>query len=117
LGVVLSIAIETRHDVVVVRLAGELAMESAVRLREATAPLRADDRPLVLEASGLAFVDSTGIAELCGLAASRGRPIGVLEPQHVVRNVLTLLDLATLLPEIERVDEASLARLSTPFAQ
>jgi anti-anti-sigma factor len=113
----LSIAIEARDEVVLVRLTGELAMESAVRLREAVAPLRDDARPLVLEASGLAFVDSTGIAELCGLAAARGRPIGVLEPQYVVRNALTLLDLATLLPQIERVDGVTLARLSAPFAR
>lgn len=113
----LSIAIEARDEVVLMRLTGELAMETADRLREAAAPLRHDARPLVLDASGLAFVDSTGIAALCGLAASRGRPIGVLEPQYVVRNILTLLELATLLPEIERVDGASLARLSAPFAQ
>src|SRR5688500_2968439 len=113
--IVLTIAIEAREDVVLVRLTGELAMGSTLRLREATAPLHRDDRPLVIEASGLAFVDSTGIAELCALAASRRRPIGVLEPQHVVRNVLTLLDLAVLLPEIERIDEEALARLGAPL--
>jgi anti-anti-sigma factor len=112
---VLTIAIEPREDVVIVRLAGELAMESAARLREAAAPLHRDERPLVIEASGLAFVDSTGVAELCALAASRGRPIGVLAPQHVVRNVLTLLDLAVLIPEIERIDDEALARLRAPL--
>jgi anti-anti-sigma factor len=117
LKVVLTIAIEAREDVLLVRLTGELAMESTVYLREATAPLHRDERPLVIEASDLAFVDSTGIAELCALAASRGRPIGVLAPQHVVRNVLTLLDLAVLLPEIEGIDEEALARLRAPLGR
>lgn len=114
-GVALSIRIEEGDDVVILRLAGDLALESADRLRAEAGAFRDDERPLVIEASRLAFMDSTGISELVALAASRGRPVGVLNPQPVVRNVLTLLDLAVVLPQIERIDAGALARLSTPL--
>jgi anti-anti-sigma factor len=100
----------------VVKLAGDLSAESAGRLRDATAPLRSDERPVVVDAAALEFVDSRGVNELCALARGRGRPIGILTPQHVVRNLLTLLDLATLLPVIQTIDPETLLRLRAPLA-
>jgi anti-anti-sigma regulatory factor len=95
----------------VIRLDGDLDVGSAERFARATERLHDDDRPLAIDASRLAFADSVGISRLCVLALARGRPVGVLHPQYVVRNALTLMDLGALLPEVQALDEAAVRRL------
>ena len=95
----------------VLRLDGDLDVGSADRFTRLTERLHDDDRPVAIDASRLAFADSVGISRLCMLALTRRRPVGVLRPQYVVRNALTLMDLGALLPEVEHLDEATLVRL------
>lgn len=72
-------------------LEGELDMASAPALRDAFAEHRAED--VTLDASGLTFVDSTGLSVL--LSANRrwqdeGRSLRITNPSRPLRRLLEL---------------------------
>lgn len=50
----------------ILRLSGECDIATAPRLHEALTPLRGEVRELVLDLSGLDFIDSSGIAVVAG---------------------------------------------------
>jgi len=69
--------------------------------------------PLVLDLSGVSFMDSTGVRALidAGRAArDHDRPFALLRPSSAVARVLDLVDLRRTFVEIEDLDASSVAR-------
>ena len=86
----------------VLRLSGELDMDSAEVFAEAARRVHAEGIPcLVLDLSALDFVDSTGLSQFV-LALKRQREIGgevVLQaPTGPVKRVLDIVGLSDMLP-------------------
>lgn len=103
----LEVAVEGSRRAPVVRLRGELDLATVSRLRaELAEVVHADPPPrqVVLELSGLRFVDATGFAVLAAAQralAARGGRMSVRSPSRLARRLLTLLDTEGALP-IER---------------
>ena len=95
--------IDTTIDdgVAVVRLRGELDVGSAPALRTALQQLTGDVRRVDIDASGLEFVDSTGLGLLVALhrriRESDGDGVRILAPHERVMRVLSITSLDTLL--------------------
>lgn len=62
----LNIRSEGTGDRRILRLSGECDIATAPRLHEALVPLRGEVRELVLDLSGLEFIDSSGVAVIAG---------------------------------------------------
>ena len=102
---ILSLEVSTKADEAVVLLAGELDPHSADSLAEALHELVADDsiRRVVLDLSGVAFIDSSGLRVL--LSAHEELNAGdanlvLRSPSDAVRRLLEITDLLDRL-EIE----------------
>ena len=94
-----------RHGAdVVVSLSGELDLATADRLRtRLQRVVAAEPAPasVVLDVSGLQFVDAAGIAVLLSAQralAARGGRMSLRSPSRLVRRVVRVLDLEHLLP-------------------
>jgi anti-anti-sigma factor len=106
-----ELEIEERGDVVVARLTGELDIAGAPgmgdRIHEAV-PISA--RCLVVDFTGLDFIDSSGIAMLFGLArrlGSRRQELRVVaRSSGPVSRVLQLVEFDQAAPVHETLDEA-----------
>ncbi len=82
-------------DVHLVSLAGELDMATAVGLADWLVSVAGSD--VVVDLSGLSFVDSTGIAALAqarGLIEQAGSELRLTRPQRPVERVLEIVGLA-----------------------
>lgn len=90
----LGITTSHRGDTVVMLLSGELDMAAEDRFRDAVRAALADrPRTLVVELSGLEFLDCTGLSILIRARNRLHREAGALRirnPRPVVRRVLTL---------------------------
>lgn len=78
----------------VLALSGEVDLSNADQVPQAVSALAPSEGDLVLDVSGLRFIDSTGVRLLLSLASDRGQRGGnlVLErPAGVVRRVLGLM--------------------------
>ena len=89
-------------DVAVVRLRGELDVGSAPSLRAAFQQLTGDVRRVDIDATELAFVDSTGLGVLVALhnriaGARDGQGVRILSPHERVLRVLSITSLDSLL--------------------
>jgi anti-anti-sigma factor len=97
----LGITTSHRGDTIVMLLTGELDMAVEDRLRAAVRAALADrPRTLVLELSGLDFLDCTGLSILIWARNELHRDAGALQirnPRPIVRRVL---DLGGLTPHI-----------------
>ena len=72
-----------------VRVRGEIDMESVDQLTEFIARLRPGSSPVVIDASGIEFMDSTGLRLLLSLAAADGAGgVVVRNPSRPVRRLL-----------------------------
>lgn len=97
----------------VVELHGELDISSASGLREQLFDILADQAAsLILDLSGLSFIDSTGISVL--VAAERrahelGGSLSLVGPQKIVARVLHITSLDRHFPIFPTVEEAILA--------
>jgi anti-anti-sigma factor len=106
-----ELEIEERGEVVVARVSGELDIAGAPgmgdRIHEAV-PTSA--RALVVDFTGLDFIDSSGIAMLFGLArklGSRRQELRVVaRPAGPVSRVLQLVEFDQAAPVHETLDEA-----------
>ena len=102
-GPSLQVTSSRRGRTAVLVLAGELDIATAPRLRTSVSDVLAADPPqvLVLDLSGLAFVDATGISVLVAAqraVTSRGGSLCVRSPSRLVRRLIRLLDLEAVLP-------------------
>jgi anti-sigma B factor antagonist len=98
----------------VVELRGELDVSNATDLRERLLASLGEDRTssLILDLSGLSFMDSTGISVL--VAAERranqlGGTVSLVGPQKIVARALHTTSLDKHFPIFPTVDEALLA--------
>jgi anti-sigma B factor antagonist len=88
-------------------LRGELDLSTAERLTTCVAPFAATEGDLVLDLSGLTFVDSTGIREIVRTASClRGGSLVLVSPSPHVQRVLELTGILTV-PNIVVRDEPS----------
>ena len=87
-----SVVVEGNPDAtIVVRLVGELDIEGAPKLREALLAIGAGD--IVIDLSGLSFIDSTGLNVLVGAdkqVVARGRRMTLRAPGRQVAGVLKI---------------------------
>lgn len=74
-----------------IRLEGELDLNGAAEFREALAEAARRDA-LMIDASGLTFMDSTGLTVLMDVAASRngGPPVVLDRPTRAIRRLLEI---------------------------
>jgi len=81
---------------------GELDLVGAPAL--AAALPDSGDAPVILDMSGVAFMDSSGLRALLEarqVCLDAGRPFGIARPSDAVRRVLELVDLARELEVVE----------------
>lgn len=97
--------IDERDDGVAVRIvvAGEIDMGNAFRVTRAAvaAGMRAPDRPVELDLSGVEYIDSTGVRALVDADRALPGALRVVRPSPVVVRVLDL----TRLVEVLTVDD------------
>jgi anti-anti-sigma factor len=108
---------DVRHEQVgghpVLRIQGELDMVTAPALHEAvTAAVAASPRLLVLDLTPTTFLDSSGarqVARSAREAMRSGTAVRVVCPKgnRTVRLVIDLLELQTLVPVLDSVEEVS----------
>ncbi|MCL3860689.1 STAS domain-containing protein [Actinotalea sp. K2] len=97
-----GISLTERHDSTVVHLWGEI--DDALRHQAGTALAEAldRDRPVVLDAGRVTFIDSTGIAfliQFCTIGREEGLAVTLREPPPIVTDVLEMLGLAGMFAE------------------
>ena len=109
----LEITVDQRGDATVVALSGELDISSAGRVEQELA--RAENRAppvLVLDLSGLAFMDSTGLRIVVGAdarARKRGGRLTVVRGPEPVQRVFRITRLDERLTMADSADEARAA--------
>lgn len=112
----LQIKSESTGDVSILTIAGELDMGSAPQLREALAPILDSEKPsLLLDLSGINFMDSTGIGVLVN-ALNRARDkngyCAYCGVQPRVHRILQIAGLLKALPLYETREDALAATVS-----
>ncbi len=100
----LEIRIESLVDCEVVSLDGELDCQSAPALVDALQRAAGNGRRVVVDLTGLHFIDSSGLHVLMS-GAEDGRRIVVCPPGNVAR-VLAIVRAEAALSVYERLDEA-----------
>lgn len=101
-----SLEIVFTEDPSTVHLAGELDLGSAQLLSDTLVELEAEKAtPLILDLSGLTFLDCSGLSVLVGAynrARRYDRELVVTNPQKSVRRILLLTDCSYLLGDPDR---------------
>jgi anti-sigma B factor antagonist len=96
----LDVAREPEHTVL--RVTGDLDLETAPQLLGAIEPyLSAGSEPLVLDLSGLAFIDSSGLSALIRVnqrMVAAERPLSILAPAPPVAKAFEITGLDQVLP-------------------
>jgi anti-sigma B factor antagonist len=109
----MNLMVEPREsgDWTVLELQGEIDLYTAPKLKEQIADLVGQGRTrLVVNLSGVAFLDSTGLGVLIGglkRCREQGGSLALAGPGEPVRKVLTITGLDKVFPIHERVDEAT----------
>jgi len=115
----LDVEVQQHERACVVRLAGELDAEQAPGLRSLLADrVLSGPGHLVLELSGLTFIDSSGLATLIAVhkgTRAAGTSLVLARPSDAVTKVLALTGLRTVLATAPSVEDA-LAALPDPRA-
>ncbi|MEA2420394.1 MAG: anti-sigma factor antagonist [Thermoleophilaceae bacterium] len=106
-----QLEIDDRGDVVIARVTGELDLAGAPTTGEAIAEaVPTSARALVVDFSGLEFIDSSGIAMLFGLVrrlGSRRQELRVVAVEgKPVARVLEIVEFGRAAPVLETLDEA-----------
>ena len=93
----LTVDVRDEDGTVVVGLSGELDMTGVVKMRAALdAALGGHPRRLVLDASGLNYMDSSGIALLI-LLTHKAQEVQVRNPTPIVRQLIEMTGLSEIL--------------------
>lgn len=96
-----DIEVDVADGATVVRLCGEVDAALRERASAVLARIRAEGRPVVVDACGTSFVDSTGVAFLVRCAhacAEAGLPLTLRDAPEQLAGVLDVLGLAPLFP-------------------
>jgi anti-sigma B factor antagonist len=107
----MDLKLRTRHTdgVIVIEVGGEVELHSAQQLRdELVQACKAEQPRIVVDLSGVSFIDSSGLGVLVG-ALKRVRERGMLSlacPQQRVRRVFEITGLTQVFPIYSRVEEA-----------
>jgi anti-sigma B factor antagonist len=97
-------AIDTEHEAgrIVLRIIGDLDLETAPRLASHTEPiLEAGTGGLVIDLSRVTFIDSSGLSALIRLTQRMGaanRPFQIIKPPPLVGKVFEITGLNQILP-------------------
>ncbi|MEO7754080.1 MAG: STAS domain-containing protein [Terracoccus sp.] len=98
-------------DAIVIRCDGRLTMATAPALKAAVAATITDERPrVVVDLTGIAFVDSSGLGALVsGLKATRqaGGDLRIVGVGDQVRTVLSLTNLDRVLHPYDKIEDAT----------
>ena len=109
----LTISVTSGPAHTLVSLAGECDLHTGRQLRDAlTSEVSRGARRLILDLSGLAFMDSTGMQVLLGartVLSVRGGTLVLVSPQPVVARILELTGADQLIPVYATVSEAQTA--------
>lgn len=114
-----SVAVAHRGSTVVVSVTGSLDHHTAHRLRPEALGLPRRWQVLVVDLSGVDFMDSAGvgaIAALYRMARRRQRPFALLNPRREPRTALELSRLNLVVPIYESVEEVERAVRDGSFA-
>jgi anti-anti-sigma factor len=91
-----TITVERTGDTMVVRLRGEIDASLRHAASEAMVAVLAGHGPLVIDASAVTFIDSSGMAfllQLHGVATDAGRSVHLRDPSGAVVELLALVGL------------------------
>lgn len=108
----MAFAIEHEHgsDVVTVRVAGDIDLHTAPRLRDALLAVTPNSQRVVVDMAGVSFLDSMGIGVLVG-ALKRARQSGgelvLVECQAPISQTLTIAGLAAFFGIEEDPEQAT----------
>jgi len=105
----MEIGRERRTNATVLRLTGELDLATAPDVLAAVEAATTDGGPsrLVLDMSGVSFIDSTGVRTLLEANRVAGNDLSLLAPSPAVTRVLELTELRGHLNEIADLDAVS----------
>jgi anti-anti-sigma factor len=107
----ISVAAEPAHTLVT--LTGECDLNNGRRLRDVlTSEVSRGTRRVIVDLSGLSFMDSTGMQILLSVRtvlALRGGTMALISPQPVVARVLELTGATELIPVYDSLEEAQTA--------
>lgn len=104
----MEIGRERHPNATVLRLAGELDLATAPDVLAAVEAAAGDDGSrLVLDMSGVSFIDSTGVRTLLEANRVAGNDLTLLAPSPAVTRVLELTELRGHLNEIADLDAVS----------
>ncbi|MCC6830556.1 MAG: STAS domain-containing protein [Thermoleophilia bacterium] len=105
----MEIGRERRPNATVLRLTGELDLATAPEVLAAVEAATCDGGPsrLVLDMSGVSFIDSTGVRTLLEANRVAGNDLSLLAPSPAVTRVLELTELRGHLNEIADLDAVS----------
>ena len=108
--VLLRLSVENRNGHVLVRAVGELDMSSAPSLTTAAEDAFADGyRLLLLDLSGISFMDSTGLSALLTVhrdAVARDAHAAIIAPSQTALRVLEMLGVEQVLNIYPTLDAA-----------
>ncbi|MBV9469467.1 MAG: STAS domain-containing protein [Abitibacteriaceae bacterium] len=94
----------------IIAVAGEVELHSAAQLRAELLQACDKERPcIVIDLSGVNFMDSSGIGVIVGAlkrARERGGTLSLVGPQPRVRRIFEITGLLSALPFFETVDDA-----------
>jgi anti-sigma B factor antagonist len=106
----LRLVVESQNGHVLIRAAGELDLSSAPSLATAAENAFADGyQILLLDLSGITFMDSTGISSVLTAhraAQARGAVVAVIAPSDIAMRVLQLIGVEHLLHIYDTIEEA-----------
>jgi anti-sigma B factor antagonist len=99
-----GITVTQDDGTVLVRLHGEIDAGLRDAASQAMVTVVAGDGPLVIDTSGVTFIDSSGLAFLLqvhGVVTEAGRPVTLRDPSRAVLDLLALVGLDRLFPSAE----------------
>ena len=103
-------SVTARHSYTVVALAGECDVYTYDQLRGALeSEVARETKLLIVDLSGLGFMDSTGVQVLLDIRVmmnERGGRLVLVSPQATVARVLTLVGADQLIPVYDTLKEA-----------
>ncbi|GEA82162.1 STAS domain-containing protein [Cellulomonas uda] len=99
-----EIRVEAEPGLTVVRMVGEVDVALREQASSSMVAALTSDFPIVIDASEVTFIDSSGLAfvmQLLRAARESGLALSLRDPSRAVRDVLEIVGAASLLPADE----------------
>jgi anti-anti-sigma factor len=100
---------ETTPEATVLHANGELDLSTLEKLRVAAADAFAENRPVIVDLSGLVYVDGSGfrvLENLSRISQRRQQPLVLAEPSPWVLKLIKLIHLDGIIPVLPTVSSA-----------